>query len=89
MVFWRYKEFLMKGTRGYMDLGAIFDEIFDAAQNFRNEFQENFTQFDPRMGRDRDRGDREGFEGGPFGHNKGPFSRRNWAFDENVDYYPN
>jgi len=28
----------MKGTRSYMDLGNIFDEIFEAAQEFNNEF---------------------------------------------------
>jgi len=28
----------MKGTRNYMDLGNIFDEIFEAAQAFNNEF---------------------------------------------------
>ncbi len=32
----------MKGTRGYMDMGAVFDEIFEAAQNFQNEFSRNF-----------------------------------------------
>ena len=41
----------MKGTKGYMDMGAIFDEVFKAAQDFHDEFR--------------------------------------WAFDENVDYYPN
>jgi HSP20 family molecular chaperone IbpA len=32
----------MKGNKGYMDLGAIFDEIFEAAQNFSDEFHRNF-----------------------------------------------
>jgi len=32
----------MKGTRNYMDLGTIFDEIFEAAQNFHDEFRKNF-----------------------------------------------
>ncbi|MDR3333668.1 MAG: Hsp20/alpha crystallin family protein [Treponema sp.] len=40
----------MKGTKGYMDLGTIFDEIFEAAQNFSNEFHRNFDPFDPRCG---------------------------------------
>ncbi|MCL2265092.1 MAG: Hsp20/alpha crystallin family protein [Treponema sp.] len=34
----------MKGTRNYMDLGNIFDEIFDAAQEFNNQFQRNFNK---------------------------------------------
>ncbi|MCL2197082.1 MAG: Hsp20/alpha crystallin family protein [Treponema sp.] len=33
----------MKGTRNYMDLGSIFDEIFDAAQKFNSEFHRNFN----------------------------------------------
>jgi HSP20 family molecular chaperone IbpA len=65
----------MKGSKGYVDLGTIFDEIFDAAQNFSDEFQRNFNQFGPDCGR------------GPFGGH-GPFAQRN-PFDENVDYYPN
>jgi HSP20 family molecular chaperone IbpA len=65
----------MKGTKGYVDLGTIFDEIFDAAQNFSDEFQRNFNQFGPDCGR------------GPFG-SRGPFAQRN-PFDENIDYYPN
>ncbi|MDR2069614.1 MAG: Hsp20/alpha crystallin family protein [Spirochaetaceae bacterium] len=32
----------MKGNKGYMDLGTIFDEIFAAAQNFSDEFHRNF-----------------------------------------------
>ncbi|QQO11050.1 Hsp20/alpha crystallin family protein [Breznakiella homolactica] len=35
----------MKGSKGYIDLGTIFDEIFEAAQNFSDEFQRNFSQF--------------------------------------------
>ncbi|MDR3138828.1 MAG: Hsp20/alpha crystallin family protein, partial [Treponema sp.] len=35
----------MKGAKGYMDLGTIFDEIFEAAQNFSDEFHRNFNQF--------------------------------------------
>jgi len=37
------KEPLMKGPRNYMDLGNIFDEIFEAAQNFQNEFSRKFN----------------------------------------------
>jgi len=33
----------MKPTRTYLDLDAIFDEIFDAAQNFKDEFRRNFN----------------------------------------------
>jgi HSP20 family molecular chaperone IbpA len=34
----------MKG-KGYMDLGSIFDEIFDAAQNFQDELHNNFHRY--------------------------------------------
>jgi HSP20 family molecular chaperone IbpA len=37
----------VKNTKGYMDLGSIFDEIFEAAQSFQDEFQRNFTGFAP------------------------------------------
>ncbi|MDR2536447.1 MAG: Hsp20/alpha crystallin family protein [Treponema sp.] len=41
----------MKGARSYnMDLGTIFDEIFEAAQNFSSEFHRNFDPFDSRYG---------------------------------------
>ena len=33
----------MKGTKNYMDLGSIFDEIFEAAQDFHDEFRRNFN----------------------------------------------
>jgi len=33
----------MKSVRTYMDLGDVFDEIFDAAQEFNNEFDRNFN----------------------------------------------
>jgi HSP20 family molecular chaperone IbpA len=65
----------MKNSKGYMDLGSIFDEIFEAAQNFTDEFHRNFDQFGNGMG-----GAGCGRRG-PFGP-KGPF-------DENIDYYPN
>ena len=63
----------MKGPRNYMDLGSIFDEIFDAAQDFKDEFHRKFNQCDP---------DGTGFSHGPF-----PFGRQ--FFDENTDFYPN
>jgi len=77
----------MKGNKVYMDLGTIFDEIFDAARDFSDEFQKNFDQFGNRF----DTGH------GPFGEKphfgpRGPFSGNNpFSFnqDENVDYYPN
>jgi HSP20 family molecular chaperone IbpA len=34
----------MKG-RAYIDLGSIFDEIFDAAQNFQDELHSNFHRY--------------------------------------------
>ena len=33
----------MKGPKGYMDLGTIFDEIFEAARDFHDEFRRNFN----------------------------------------------
>ena len=66
----------MKSSKGYVDLGTIFDEIFEAAQNFRNELHRNFDQYGSE------------FEGqGRFGH-RGGFGPKCY-FDENTDYYPN
>ena len=41
----------MKGTKGFgprgpVDLGNIFDEIFEAARDFHDEFRKNFQGFD-------------------------------------------
>lgn len=66
----------MKGNRGYADLGDIFDEIFEAARNFHDEFRKNFNSRENV----RDVGSECG-----AGQGEG----RTWAFDENVDYYPN
>jgi HSP20 family molecular chaperone IbpA len=63
----------MKGPRNYMDLGSIFDEIFDAAQDFKDEFHRNFNRCDGE---------------GP-GFNQGPFAFGRQFFDENTDFYPN
>ncbi|MFP3043159.1 Hsp20/alpha crystallin family protein [Treponema primitia] len=63
----------MKGNRSYMDMGTIFDEIFEAAQNFTDEFHRNFNP----LGADPSRGEGCGRRGA-----KG-------NFDENIDYYPN
>ena len=32
----------MKGPKGYIDLGTIFDEIFEAAKDFTDEIRKNF-----------------------------------------------
>ena len=64
----------MKGTKGYIDLGTVFDEIFEAARNFQDEFRKNF---DGRDGCGHQRTESRWPEG---------FSR---VFDENTDYYPN
>jgi len=63
----------MKGQRGYMDLGSVFDEICEAARNFQNEFHRNFGQYGPAD---------TGFTYGNF-----PFGKQ--FFDENTDFYPN
>jgi len=63
----------MKGQRNYMDLGNIFDEIFEAAQEFKDEFHRKFNQCEPEG---------NGFHQGPF-----PFGK--YFFDENTDFYPN
>ncbi|MDR1073689.1 MAG: Hsp20/alpha crystallin family protein [Treponema sp.] len=42
----------MKGTRGYTDMGAVFDEIFEAARDLHDEFSRNFNRFgDDHSGR--------------------------------------
>ncbi|HCC37563.1 MAG TPA: Hsp20/alpha crystallin family protein [Treponema sp.] len=65
----------MKGTRNYMDLGSIFDEIFEAAQQFNDEFRRNFNRCNDG-------------QSGHFGQNPfTPFGKQH--FDENTDYYPN
>ncbi|MDR1240149.1 MAG: Hsp20/alpha crystallin family protein [Treponema sp.] len=70
----------MKGARGYMDLGSIFDEIFEAAQDFKDEIHRNFQQYGGGI-------DPEGCgRGGRFGPG-GVFGKN--FFDENTDFYPN
>jgi len=68
----------MKGNRGYMDLGTIFDEIFEAARTFHDEFRKNFQ--DCGQGTEGSRGE---------GHRHGGPDIHSWIFDENTDYYPN
>ena len=63
----------MKGTRNYMDMGSIFDDIFEAAQDFKDEFHRKFDQCDS--------------EG--TGFSQGPFTFGKHFFDENTDFYPN
>ncbi|MFA6506580.1 MAG: Hsp20/alpha crystallin family protein, partial [Treponemataceae bacterium] len=87
----------MKGNKVYVDLGTIFDEIFDAARNISDEFQTNFNQCGGKFGEDGPFGEHGPFgekgafgEKGPFAR-KGPFSERppfGFAQDDNVDYYP-
>jgi HSP20 family molecular chaperone IbpA len=67
----------MKGTRGYMDLGSIFDEIFEAAQDFKDEFHRNFNPCGPQG--------HEGFESGRFGKT---FFDENTDFYPNYSYPP-
>jgi HSP20 family molecular chaperone IbpA len=65
----------MKGSRSYMDMGTIFDEIFEAARNFSDEFHRNF---DPL-------GNGNCGQGGPF--SKGAFDE-NTDFYPNYSYPP-
>ncbi|MDR1306866.1 MAG: Hsp20 family protein [Treponema sp.] len=60
-------------TQNYIDLGTIFDELFNAASEFRSEFQKSLNEFSGRPGY------------GPGGFRRGPFG---FCFDENTDYYP-
>ena len=32
----------MRGNRPYLDMGAILDEVFEAARDFSDEFHRNF-----------------------------------------------
>ena len=63
----------MKGPRNYLDLGNIFDEIFETAQELEKHFHRNFKNCGPE-----DNGFRRH---GPF-----PFDKQ--FFDENTDFYP-
>ena len=60
-----------------MDLGNIFDEIFEAAQDFKDEFHRKFNSCDTEAGR------------GPSGFGPNPFIFTKQSFDENTDFYPN
>ena len=55
------KEVPMKGPKGFgtggpMDLGIIFDEIFEAAQDIHDEFSRKFSPFSNDNDRGRERG---------------------------------
>ena len=83
----------MKGTKGFgarghgtgpLDLGTVFDEIFEAAKDLHDEFRKNFGS--------------ENFHGEHFHENLHEnlhgekFHRKpceGWFFNENTDYYPN
>jgi HSP20 family molecular chaperone IbpA len=66
----------MKG-KGYMDLGSIFDEIFDAAQNFQDELHNNFHRYG------------NGFPGGrPFDIFGKAFFDENTDYYPNYSYPP-
>jgi HSP20 family molecular chaperone IbpA len=69
-----------------MDLGSIFDDIFEAAQDFKDEFHRNFNRYGP--GGNDGPGGNEGPEGGD-GFGRGPFGFGKNFFDENTDFYPN
>jgi HSP20 family molecular chaperone IbpA len=66
----------MKG-KGYMDMGTLFDEIFEAAQSFSDEFHRNFNHFGNGCGQ------------GPFGAKSsgGPFEE-NIDYYPNYSYPP-
>ena len=71
------KEPFMKGPRNYLDLGSIFDEIFDAAQDFKNEFHRKFNQYGTEG---------DGFQGPfPFGRQ---FFDENTDYYPNYSYPP-
>jgi HSP20 family molecular chaperone IbpA len=63
----------MKGQKNYADLGSIFDEIFEAAQDFKDEFHRNLNRY--------------GTEETAFSHDAFPFGK--FFFDDNTDFYPN
>ena len=65
----------MKGQRNFLDLGSIFDEIFETAQVFNDQFNRKFNNCNPPP-------NEPGFNGGPFRFHKE-------FFGENTDYYPN
>ncbi|MDR0910786.1 MAG: Hsp20/alpha crystallin family protein [Spirochaetaceae bacterium] len=73
----------MMNKSGYYDMSSIFDEIFEAAQDFGEELKRNLNNY--------------GMDGKPFTNGNcppNPFAGA-WtanvthAFDEHTDYYPN
>jgi HSP20 family protein len=63
----------MKNDKVFVDIGQIFDDIFDAARKFGDEFQKSFDPEDQHHG------------GGDYRYHH-PFFNFEW--DQNVDYYP-
>jgi HSP20 family molecular chaperone IbpA len=64
----------MKTSKNFMDLGTIFDEIFEAAQDFQDEFHRNFNPW------------RNGFSGGAYTRSN-PFEE-NIDYYPNYSYPP-
>ena len=66
--------------KAYTDLGTIFDEIFDAARDFSDEFHRNFNRFGDCLNGE------GGDPNGPFVRRGpcGPFGKN--PFDENTDF---
>lgn len=72
----------MKGNKVFLDLGTVFDEIFDAARDLGEEFQKSFNKFG-----ENDSNGNEKAEERPFRHGqRNPFG---FTQDETTDYYPN
>jgi HSP20 family molecular chaperone IbpA len=65
----------MKNANGFMDLGSLFDEIFQAAEDFHEEFKDRFS------------GNADCWSGSPGDRwRASPFA--NSFFSENTDFYP-
>jgi HSP20 family molecular chaperone IbpA len=62
----------MTASKTYLDLGALIDEVFEAARSFKDEFHRNFSPCG------------EDFQAEDCGNR---FSGKNF-FDENIDCYP-
>jgi len=74
------------GSGGPIDLGTVFDEIFEAARNFQDEFRKNFNP----PGNDHPHPNGHHHGGHPHGNGCGGrrHEGRSWVFDDNTDYYP-
>jgi HSP20 family molecular chaperone IbpA len=67
----------MRSSKNYTDLGSIFDEIFEAAEDFKDEFHRKFKEYGA---------ERPGFNEGPFTFGK--FFDENTDFYPNYSYPP-